>query len=115
METDYESRLMDILNELSQGEQPIMTLDEDKVALVRRLYQIVENITTGGKVELVLFKPFPNMGSISVEGKKVIFEDTGLFAEIAKIADNINVYGKTNGKIHVDFTFYGLQNFQKGK
>lgn len=115
MEEDFDEKLLEMFRKLNQGEPDLLVVNEERVDLVKRLYRIIEKITTGAKVELVLFEPFSNMGSISIEGKKVIFEDTVLFAEIARCANNINVYGKTNGKVHIDLTFYGLKKSAKGK
>lgn len=90
------------------SKKKVMMPNEEKIALVRRLFQVAQNITKGCEVELELFKPFSNMGVISFEGKKVYFEDSGVFAEMAELADNIEVYPKLNGNIHINFTFYKI-------
>ena len=102
----------DILNKLKElvekGDTIVRVPNEEKVALVKRLYEITKNITSDADVKLRLFEPFSNMGAISIEGKKPLIEDTGLFAEIAKYASNFNVYARLDGRVHIDFTFYGL-------
>ena len=55
-----------------------------------------------------LNEPFKSMGSVSVEGKTLIFSRTEWFNRIAKVASNIEVYPLTNGKLRMTFTFHGL-------
>lgn len=115
MEEEFDEKLLEIFKKLNQGEPANLVVNEEKVELVKRLCQILKDITIGAKIDLVLFNPFPNMGNISIEGKRVVVKDTRLFVEIARCADNIEVYGKTNGKVQINLCFYGLKKSLKGK
>lgn len=109
MGTDDCDRLLELFKEKMKEDGKVVRVpNEEKIALVRRLHQIVSNIVTGADVKLRLHEPFNNMGVIEIEGKKVLIEDTGLFAQLATCADNFNAYSRVDGRVHMDFTFYGV-------
>lgn len=55
-----------------------------------------------------LNEPFKSMGSVSVEGKSIVFSRTEWFTRVAKAASNVEVYPLANGKLRMTFTFHGL-------
>ncbi len=56
-----------------------------------------------------LFEPTKKMGVVSINGKSIEFVNTELFANIAKIASNFEVFPKTDGTTQINFTFHGLR------
>ena len=70
---------------------------------------LIKNTTRGSglKVTTHLNKPFKFMGYISVCGKSIEFAPN-VFATIASIADNVEMYPRTDNKIQINFTFSDL-------
>ena len=60
------------------------------------------------KITSKLNEPFKSMGSVSVEGKNIMFSRTKWFNRVAGVASNVEVYPLTNGNIRMTFTFHGL-------
>lgn len=63
------------------------------------------------KIVCTLFTPYQNMGTVSITGKKCEFENPNLLIKAIQLANNVEFYPKTNGKIQIDFTFYGLKKY----
>lgn len=55
-----------------------------------------------------LNEPFKSDGSVSVEGKSLVFARTEWFIRVAKAAANVEVYPLTNGKLRMTFTFHNI-------
>ena len=49
-----------------------------------------------------------NMAVINIEGPSLVFDDANVLFDAAKLANNIDVCGKTNGCVSFELTFYGL-------
>lgn len=60
---------------------------------------------TENKVSSKLNEPFASMGSISIEGKDISFEDAEIFNALCRFSSNVEVYILTNGNIRMTFTF----------
>ena len=48
------------------------------------------------------------MGSVSVEGKSLEFDDPMRFARAAEFASNVEIYPLANDRVRLTFTFHGL-------
>lgn len=73
-------------------------------------YAALRYITRGKEVTLSykLNEPFKTMGSISVEGKLLEFDNPEWFARVAEFATNTEVYPLAKNKVRMTFTFHGL-------
>ena len=77
-------------------------------------------LKTAAQLTCLLKKSFPsgeikihiddtfNMGSISTEFEILTIDDTAVFAEIVRAADNMEIYPLTNGKSMLDITFQSV-------
>lgn len=71
---------------------------------LKYLFKDDENTT----VTYELNAPYVSMGSISIESEGIVFENVQKISDIIKLASNVEVYSKTNGKFQIDFTFHGV-------
>lgn len=55
-----------------------------------------------------IHQPSKNMAHVTIEEKEVTFPDAAVFSELAKAADNVDIYPKTNGNVVVSFGFNGI-------
>ena len=53
-------------------------------------------------------EPFQSMGSVTVEGVSILFENTEWFARIAEFASNTDIYPLSADRVRITFTFHGL-------
>lgn len=60
------------------------------------------------RIECKAHEPFPSVGSISIEGDMIEFEDCPQLAAAIRLADNLDIYPLTTGKIRMVLTFHGL-------
>lgn len=104
--------LEEVCKRVAEEEQGIFEQNMDAVKAIEMAYKVLKEVSRGGgiKVELHLNDPFPSMGYISIEAKRIYFDRPfiGVVVAIGRGASNINVYPKTNGKVHIDFTYHGI-------
>lgn len=103
--------LTDLIEEQAENEDSRTSItDPKKAQAVLYTYKVLQYLTKGtkAKVTYALNEPYKSMGSVSVAGKELTFSDSKLFMVAVKLADNFNVYPKTNGTVQMDFTFHGL-------
>lgn len=81
-----------------------------KIQALLYTYKILKYLTRGkpAKVTYELHKPYKSMGSVSITGKNLMFDNSKWFNAAVKLASNFNAYTKTNGSVQIDFTFHGL-------
>lgn len=70
-------------------------------------YHLVKE-NTNATVSYKTNDPYPSMGSISIEGKNLIFKKAEWFLKAAALASNTDIYPKNNGRVVITFTFHGL-------
>lgn len=77
---------------------------------IKRTYAMLEYIIKGkdASLDYVFNQPFKSMGVISVEAKELIFDNPELFSKVSELADSVDVYPLTSGKLRMEFTFHGL-------
>lgn len=82
----------------------------DRARAVVATYKVMQRLVkgSGAKVTYKLNKPFKSMGSVSVCGKDFTFANHKWIAEIIQLADNFEVYPRTDGTVCATFTFHGL-------
>lgn len=81
-----------------------------KIQQMQFAYGLARYLTrsTAGKVSYKLHEPFNSMGSISIEGKRLYFENSEWFSRLAEFANNTEVYPLADGRVRMTFTFHGL-------
>lgn len=83
----------------------------DRVAAVMGLYKLLSRMFRKDKsitVSYKLYEPFKSMGSVSINGKSITFKKTEMLVKAICVANNFEVYPKTDGSVTMTFTFHGL-------
>ena len=95
---------------LEDGENGVSVLDPQRLREMQFAYSVVTDVLATGKarVSYKLNKPLKNMGSISIEGKDLVFPEPEWFSRAAEFADNTEVYPLLNGEVRITFTFHDL-------
>lgn len=109
-----EQRMDEIVERLrpyiDDDEKKPALLNEDKLKQLEFTYLAMRYLTQGtdAVVTYKLYEPFKTMGSVSVEGKSLEFDDPMRFARAAEFASNIEIYPLANDRVRLTFTFHGL-------
>lgn len=95
---------------VTEVESTYTIVNDDKVKLVKDTGKTMEKILDGVDitVEVDLFEPFKNSGSITIEGEYIIVNDRDTFAKAIESCDTFEIITKTNGKTQVNFGYSGL-------
>ena len=64
----------------------------------------------GLRIEAIPNDGYASVGVIRVLAKELIIEEPERFAKVAELASNYEIYPRTDGKIMLAFTFYGMTN-----
>lgn len=99
-----------IANVISEDEAGTSVTVPEKVKQIETAYKAMRLITKGKNVDITyeLNAPYTSMGSVSVVGKEIVITNPALFAKVAAMASNFEVYPKTNGTVQMNFTFHNL-------
>lgn len=102
--------IMEIANDVSKDEDGTSVIIPERVEHVETAYKALRFIAKGKNVDVTyeLNEPYTSMGSVTVVGKEVIITNPVLFAKVASMASNFEVYPKTNGTVQMNFTFHNL-------
>lgn len=102
--------IMEIANDVSKDEDGTSVIIPERVEYVETAYKALRFIAKGKNVDVTyeLNEPYTSMGSVTVVGKEVIITNPVLFAKVASMASNFEVYPKTNGTVQMNFTFHNL-------
>lgn len=111
---EVDEMLDDILRSL--GEQIIA--EDNKTAMINPIkaqqvmytYKLLKYLTknTGAKVTYELYSPLKSMGSVTVVGKNIVFQQHNWFFKAIEFASNFEAYPKLDGTVEMNFTFHGL-------
>lgn len=104
------NEFLDFLTAAIQKDAHPSIINVDNVKKVSTVFAIMKKLTEGTSavVTYKLCSPFRSSGSVTVVGKKISFRNTKLFLEAVNLAENFDVYTKTDGTIQMDFGFNGL-------
>jgi hypothetical protein len=104
------NEFLDFLTAAIQKDARPSIINVDNVKKVSTVFAIMKKLTEGTSavVTYKLCSPFRSSGSVTVVGKKISFRNTKLFLEAVNLAENFDVYTKTDGTIQMDFGFNGL-------
>lgn len=100
----------EILSQIEREENAPAIINPDKILQMQVAHKILKQVAkgTGAKVTYKLHKPFKSMGSVSILGKNIKFDNPEWFIRLSKLASNVDIYPRTDGNIMIDFTFHGL-------
>lgn len=111
---EVEEALAGLLNfigeQVTEENSKTAIINKPKAQMVLCTYKLLKYLTKGSsaKVTYALNEPYRSMGSVSVVGKDLVFNNSKWFTAAISMASNFNVYPKTNGTVQMDFTFHGL-------
>lgn len=110
VEAMIEGLLNFIGEQVEEEDNKNAVINPKKAQMVLSTYKLLKYLTkgSGAKVTYALNEPYKSMGSVSVVGKNLIFDNAEWFMAAVKMSSNFNVYPKTNGTVQMDFTFHGL-------
>ena len=63
-------------------------------------------------IEVIPHDDFPSVGTIRILSNRFRFKDPVKFARAAKLASNYEIYPRTDGKLMMALTFYGMTEKQ---
>lgn len=102
--------MMKIANDVSKDDDGTSVIVPERVKQVEAAYKAMRFIAKGKNVDITyeLNAPYTSMGSVSVVGKEIAINNPALFAKVAEMASNFEIYPKTNGTVQMNFTFHNL-------
>lgn len=74
------------------------------------VYKILSDHLRGNgiKMSYALCEPLSNMAYILVTGPSIRFDNTEMVVDALRSADVVEVYVKTDGRVELEVTFYGI-------
>ena len=99
------------LGEMIQEEESrTAILNPEKLRRMKLCYELVKHFLTapGEDLSYRVNEPFKSMGSITMESDKFIVKYPEMLRLACRLADNMEVYPLTNGRIRMAFSFHGL-------
>lgn len=95
---------------VQEDESRTSMVNVDRMQQLKLAYEIFKKTMIGENVDISyqVNKPFPSMGNISVEADLLAISNPRMFHMIAKLANNVEIYPLTNGRVRMCFTFHGL-------
>lgn len=103
--------LIDALAEkITDEESGASVANSQRVQCVELVHEAMKCIVSGVGVEVLceMNEPYVSMGAVSVIGKEIVITDTKVFAMVARLADNVEVYPKVDGTTQINLTFHNL-------
>jgi hypothetical protein len=82
----------------------------ERIQILSNVYKICKFMSKGcrAKVTYELHQPFEYMGSVTITAPSLRYSSSEWFLKVVELASNVEIYARTDGKINVDLTFYGL-------
>ena len=105
------NELIDCIGQwILEDEQQPSTLQPLRLQMMNFSYSILKRIAAenGMTVSYELHKPFQSMGRICLEGEDLVFLHCKQLARAISLADNVDVFPLTNGRVRFVLTFHGL-------
>lgn len=96
---------------IKEAEQLKGVVDKDRCAELNTAYSMLSDYFKNAEdveVSCCFSESLKNMAVISIEGPSLVFDDSSVLFDAAKLANNIDICGKTNGCVSFELTFYGL-------
>ena len=110
MERELDAILSVVQDSIEDDERKVTVLNNLRMKQFQFAYAALLYLTRGTDVSVSykMYEPFKTMGSISIEGECVEFNDMVRFTRAAEFASNIEVYPLAKNKVRMTFTFHGL-------
>lgn len=95
---------------LKKDDVGIYVLNPERCTELYYAFKKVKKVIRGRgcKAKIRLNTPTITMGYIEIEGEELSFLNSTDMIEAMKLASNVDVYPKTNGKIKMDLGFHGI-------
>lgn len=100
--------LGELVTRIEKEEQEMCIRDCEKEEMVLQMYDALKRSVEKATVSYELNAPFKSMGYVSLVGKSVDVFEPEIFACATKLADNVEMYPKTDGTVQINFSFHGL-------
>lgn len=102
--------MMKIADDISSDETGTSVIVPERVKQIETAYKSLRLIAEGKNVDVTyeMNAPYTSMGSVSVTGREIIITNPALFARVAEMASNFEIYPKTNGTVQMNFTFHNI-------
>lgn len=111
VEQVLDSIVLSIGELVANEDSKVAIANPDRIQYVLCTYKIMKylfNKNSGVKVSYQLHKPFKSMGSVTLTGKQITFKKPDWFLRAVALANNFEVYPKTDGTVEMNFTFHDL-------
>lgn len=111
---DFDEEELFCIDELAQDitgdESGISVIVPERAGHIMSAYKALRRIVRGKNVGITyeFNAPYTSMGSVSVVGREIEITNPALFAKVAEISSNFEIYPKTNGTVQMNFTFHNL-------
>lgn len=103
IETAFDSFVDAIYDEVMNDEMKTTIISLPKHQQMKFVYK-----GTDAVLSYKLCEPFKTMGSVSIEAKRLDFDNPEWFARAAEFASNTEVYPLAKNRIRLTFTFHGI-------
>lgn len=102
--------MMEIANDISGDEAGTSVIIPERARQIETAYKSLLLIAKGKNVDVTyeMNAPYTSMGSVSITGREIIITNPVLFAKVAEMASNFEIYPKTNGTVQMNFTFHNI-------
>ena len=110
VEQMLDSLVTTVSNDIAVDDSKTSIINPFKIQQVLYTYKVLKYLVKGtkAKVTYVLHEPYRSMGSVQVVGKDLMFRKPEWFMKAVELANNFEVYPKTDGTVQMNFTFHGL-------
>lgn len=95
---------------LEEADKKASILNPRRLREMRFAYSAAKEmlVKDGMRLSYKLNEPLKSMGSVTIEGTVLSFDNPEWFARTAEFADCTEVYPLSNGDVRITFTFHGL-------
>lgn len=98
--------LAELIKASGEGEREVVPEQLERVELVRDAMRC--SVDKRSKIECEIDELFPGVADITIIGKPIGIVNPDMFAKAIRIADNFEVYPKTNGSVQMNLAFYNV-------
>lgn len=113
VEDMLDSIVTTVATEIVIDDNKTSVINPYKIQQVLYTYKVLKYLMKGNKganISYELHEPYKSMGSVSVVGRNLVFRKPEWFMKAVELANNFEVYPKTDGTVQMNFTFHGLTN-----
>ena len=110
VEEMLDSLVTEMGNEAMMEDNKTSIVNPFKIQQVLYTYKVMKYLVKGTntRVSYVLHKPYRSMGRVQVVGMELSFRKPDWFMKAVALANNFEVYPKTDGTVQMNFTFHSL-------